>query len=64
MAFNRDWYFCLADSTADYSAPEAADSDWRTLDLPHDWSIKADFSLDYPATPGGGALPGGIGWYR
>lgn len=64
MAFNRDWYFCLADSTADYSAPEAADSDWRTLDLPHDWSIEADFSLDYPATPGGGALPGGIGWYR
>jgi len=30
----------------------------------HDWSIEADFSLDNPATPGGGALPGGMGWYR
>ena len=31
---------------------------------PHDWSIEGAFSKDNPATPGGGALPGGIGWYR
>ena len=24
---------------------------------------EGDFSLDNPSTPGGGALPGGIGWY-
>jgi beta-galactosidase len=34
------------------------------LDLPHDWSIEGKFSKDHPATPGGGALPGGLGWYR
>jgi beta-galactosidase len=32
--------------------------------LPHDWSIEADFSKANPATNQGGALPGGIGWYR
>jgi beta-galactosidase len=32
--------------------------------LPHDWSIESDFSSEYPSTPGSGALPGGIGWYR
>ena len=40
------------------------DSQWRILDLPHDWSIEGTFSKDHPASPGGGALPGGIAWYR
>ena len=35
-----------------------------SLNVPHDWSIEGAFSKDNPATPGGGALPGGIGWYR
>lgn len=34
------------------------------MNLPHDWSIEGSFSKDHPASPGGGALPGGIGWYR
>lgn len=61
--FTEDWKFYLGDDSLaignDYD-----DSKWRTLDLPHDWSIEADFSLSNPATPGGGALPGGVGWYR
>ena len=40
------------------------DAAWRTLSLPHDWSIEGAFSKDHPATTQGGALPGGIGWYR
>ncbi|MEO6849022.1 MAG: beta-galactosidase GalB, partial [Mucilaginibacter sp.] len=40
------------------------DGGWRVLDLPHDWSIEGAFSKDNPASPEGGALPGGIGWYR
>jgi beta-galactosidase len=40
------------------------DSAWRDIDLPHDWSIEGPFSADYPAGSAGGALPGGIGWYR
>ncbi|GHT10293.1 hypothetical protein FACS189426_10280 [Bacteroidia bacterium] len=64
LDFTEDWQFTLADSVADYSAQTVDVSQWRNLNLPHDWSIESDFSADYPATPGGGALPGGIGWYR
>lgn len=61
--FNEGWRFSLnADSTA--VKPDFDDSQWRTLNLPHDWSIEGDFSPNHPATTGGGALPGGIGWYR
>jgi len=61
--FTENWKFYLGDDSVAYT-PAYDDTGWRTLDLPHDWSIEADFSVDNPATPGGGALPGGIGWYR
>ena len=61
--FNFEWRFSLGDSQA-WAAPEFDDSKWRSLHLPHDWSVEGDFSADNPSTPGGGALPGGIGWYR
>lgn len=59
ISFNENWSFRLGDSLSQES--EAA---WRTLDLPHDWSIEGEFSQDHPASPGGGALPGGTGWYK
>jgi beta-galactosidase len=61
--FNDDWRFALGDLTG---AADTGydDTGWRKLDLPHDWSIEGEFSENNPATPGGGALPGGIGWYR
>ena len=40
------------------------DSFWRRLDVPHDWAIEGDFYVGNPSGAGGGALPGGIGWYR
>ena len=61
--FGKKWKFTLGDFK-DAGNYEFNDSDWRVLDLPHDWSIEGNFSEEYPATPGGGALPGGIGWYR
>ncbi len=61
--FTQDWKFKL-DSHAVYSAVKVDDAGWRTLNLPHDWSIEGSFSKNHPATPGGGALPGGVGWYR
>lgn len=64
VSFNHDWLFSLTNKQADASAPETDDSGWRSLNLPHDWSIEGDFSVENPATPGGGALPGGMGWYR
>lgn len=54
--FNKGWQFIL---NTDTSA-----SSWRTLDLPHDWSIEGKFSESNPSTTQGGALPGGIGWYK
>jgi beta-galactosidase len=44
--------------------PDFDDSDWITLDLPHDWSIEGEFSSEHPAGNESGALPDGIGWYR
>ncbi len=61
--FNAGWKFYLgSDSTA--SSENYNDAQWRQLSLPHDWSIEGNFSKTHPATNQGGALPGGIGWYR
>ncbi|MBP1676652.1 MAG: Beta-galactosidase [Bacteroidetes bacterium] len=62
--FNMQWKFQLNDTVIDGSLASTDDSNWRLLNLPHDWSIESDFGKDFPATPGGGALPGGLGWYR
>ncbi len=45
-------------------APDFDDSSWRGLSLPHDWAVEGDFNRLNPSGTGGGALPGGIGWYR
>ncbi len=63
LDFDNNWKFVL-DRADNYSTETVNDNKWRTLNLPHDWSIEGKFSKDNPATPGGGALPGGIGWYR
>lgn len=60
---NKQWQFSLAFGNT--AIPPAYNfREWRTLDLPHDWSIEGEFSQKHPATTQGGALPGGIGWYR
>ena len=61
--FDQGWRFHLGD-VAGAQAPAFADAAWRTLDLPHDWSIEGPFSEQNPAGVAGGALPGGVGWYR
>ena len=40
------------------------DTKWRTLNLPHDWSIEGEFKEDAITKGPGGYLPTGIGWYR
>jgi len=61
--FDKDWHFHLG-NVPDAKQTAFNDANWRVLNLPHDWSIEGKFSKDNPATPEGGALPGGIGWYR
>ena len=63
LSFNDDWRFSLGDDSL-AAQLDYADSGWRVLNLPHDWAIEGDFSKDNPSGTGGGALPGGIGWYR
>lgn len=65
-SFNDNWsfYFQEPSDTSDYASVNYDDSKWRKLDLPHDWAIEGNFSEDNPSGTGGGALPGGIGWYR
>ena len=72
--FNFDWRFTLGDDPLasgtkdvfmyDWASPGFDDSGWRQLHLPHDWSIEGEFSPNNPSGTSGGALPGGVGWYR
>jgi beta-galactosidase len=61
--FDKSWRFNLGDVRG-AEGEVLDDTGWRMLNLPHDWSIEGEFNKDNPATPEGGALPGGIGWYR
>jgi beta-galactosidase len=61
--FCNGWQF----SPGDVPGAEAAgfdDSTWRTLDLPHDWSIEQPYDPDMLLGSSVGYLPGGVGWYR
>jgi beta-galactosidase len=58
---NFNWRFHLGEAFGAYN-PGFDDSEWRLLNVPHDWSIEGKFdSLNASCT---GFLPGGIGWYR
>lgn len=63
ICFNDNWSFSLSDNPK-ASETDFDDKEWRVLNLPHDWAIEGDFSKDNPSGTGGGALPGGTGWYR
>ncbi|HEY0722696.1 MAG TPA: glycoside hydrolase family 2 TIM barrel-domain containing protein, partial [Pyrinomonadaceae bacterium] len=63
VSFNQDWRFHLGEVAIGQDTG-LNDADWRKLDLPHDWSIEGEFSENAPSGTGGGALPGGLGWYR
>jgi hypothetical protein len=52
---NEQWEFYPGDNPAE-------NTKWRTLDLPHDWSIEGVLNPSLAACTG--YLPGGIAWYR
>lgn len=59
--FNENWKFHKGDvpGAEKVNLPE---SDWKAVDLPHDWSIEEPFDQQWASATG--YLPGGIGWYR
>lgn len=63
LCFDEGWLFTLSNDSK-MSQTDYDDSRWRRINLPHDWAIEGDFSANNPSGAGGGALPGGIGWYR
>ena len=64
QSFNDNWEFTLDNSILPSSPSLTGGAGWVSLSLPHDWAIEGDFSKDNPSGTGGGALPGGVGWYR
>ncbi|MBQ6112353.1 MAG: hypothetical protein IJL01_08175, partial [Synergistaceae bacterium] len=40
--FDKAWKFILADKP-EMAQTDYDDSDWRTLDVPHDWAREGDF---------------------
>ncbi len=61
MDFDFDWRFSKGDF-ATAMMPAFDDSGWRTVNVPHDWSVEGPFGAEYAS--GSGYAPGGIGWYR
>ena len=63
LAADSNWKFLLGDPN---SAEERSfdDANWRSVDLPHDWSIEGVPARDDPTGSGGGFFPAGAGWYR
>ena len=71
--FDAGWKFALVNKTGitdptgvytNAADPAYDDSSWRSLDLPHDWSIELDPTDAAGTSSGTGFLQGGLGWYR
>ncbi len=63
ILFDENWKFSLQDVTGTEN-PEYDDATWRSLDLPHDWSIEGTVDLKNPMGNDGGYFPAGVGCYR
>ncbi|WP_291126323.1 sugar-binding domain-containing protein, partial [Dysgonomonas sp. UBA7698] len=58
---NSSWKFYLSD-IPEAKAKAYDDSKWKSVEIPHDWSVKEQLSPTLASATG--YLPGGIGWYR
>ncbi len=63
LLFDHDWRFLLGDP-AGAESPSYDAGAWRTVDLPHDWSIEGRIDPKNPTGGSGGFFPAGVGWYR
>ncbi|MFD2162150.1 glycoside hydrolase family 2 TIM barrel-domain containing protein [Paradesertivirga mongoliensis] len=63
VPFEENWKFIQKD-VAGAEKPDYNDNTWKTLSVPHDWSIEGPYDRNNTTGRGGGYLPGGIGWYR
>ena len=63
IPFDAGWRFQLGDLPA-ASQPAFDDTNWRLLDVPHDWSIEGALNPPPDGDSNGGFFSHGIGWYR
>ncbi len=63
LLMDYNWKFIQTD-VKDAEKINFDDTQWRKLNLPHDWSIEGEFKEDATSQGSGGYLPMGIGWYR
>lgn len=61
--FDSNWKFIQQDIKGAEQV-EFNDAAWRTLNLPHDWSIEGEYDENNPMAGQSGYLPAGFGWYR
>ncbi|TSA57646.1 MAG: glycoside hydrolase family 2 protein [Sediminibacterium sp.] len=62
-SFDADWKFIKQD-ISQAAAANYNDKAWRSLNVPHDWSIEYPFNRANTSGRGGGYVETGIGWYR
>lgn len=63
IKFNDDWKFKV-DTSNNLNEKALEAKPWRTLNLPHDWSIEQPFDVHSPSGNRGAALRGGLGMYQ
>ena len=69
LSMDDQWQFALEDGQS-FTPSELGNLgkgqalQWRTVDLPHDWSIEGHISATNPMGPAGGYFPAGKAWYR
>ncbi|WP_460550751.1 glycoside hydrolase family 2 protein [Ferruginibacter profundus] len=63
IPFDTDWKFIREDAQG-AEQTDFNDAAWRSLNVPHDWSIEGPYDRNNTTGRGGGYLPGGVGWYR
>ncbi len=61
--FNENWQFHLGDVTGAQEA-NFKDLNWKTINVPHDWSIVEGYQKEGETAASTGFVPGGVGWYR
>jgi beta-galactosidase len=64
LGFDDGWRFQLGDIPGGIWQDSLDDAGWRSVDLPHDWSIELDRDPASPSGADGGWFPAGVGWYQ
>lgn len=61
VKINHGWEFKNREYEDEFKG-KARIKEWRTVDLPHDWSAEGPYSPHLASCTG--YLPGGVGWYK